>query len=78
MLLKHALRNIIRILESLDSSQIPPIESVLEGRHFFVTAFPGVDTMGMANIIVETYFQEYNMYSRVIRQQPNAPGWKCT
>ena len=65
--LKHALRNIICILESLDVSQTPLIESVLEGRHFFVVGFPRVGTMGTASIIIETYFQEYNTYSRVIR-----------
>ena len=49
-----------------------PIESALEGRHFFVVGFPGVGTMGMASIIIETYFQEYNMYFRAIRHHPGA------
>ena len=54
------------ILESLDSSQMPLVRSVLEGRHFFVVGLPEVDTMGMVSITIETYFQEYNMYFRAI------------
>ena len=46
---------------------MPLIELVLEGRHFFVVEFPVVDSMRMANIIVETYFQEYNTDFRTIR-----------
>ena len=36
----------------------------------------GLGTMGMASITIVTHLQEYNTYSRVIRQQPNAPGRK--
>ena len=32
--------------------------------------------MGMASITIVICFQEYNTYSRAIRQQPNAPGRK--
>jgi hypothetical protein len=42
LLLIYTLRNIIRILEPLDSSQIPPIERVLEGRQFIIVGFIGV------------------------------------
>ena len=66
----------MRILEPLDNSQMPPIESVLEGRHFFVLGFPGVCTMGMASIITETCFQEYNTYFRTIQRCPSAPDRK--
>ena len=57
---------------------MPPVGSVLEGRHFFVVGFPRVGTMGMANIIIETYFQEYNMYFRAIRHHSGAPDRKCS
>ena len=40
-------------LEPLDRGYKPPIESVLEGRHFFAVGFPGVRTMGVASIIIE-------------------------
>ena len=45
LLLKHTLGGIMRILESVDDAQVPPIGNVLEGRHFFAVAFPGVGTM---------------------------------
>ena len=32
--------------------------------------------MGMASITIVIRFQEYNTYSKVIRQQPDAPGRK--
>jgi hypothetical protein len=32
--------------------------------------------MGMASISVETHFQEYNLYSGTIRQQPDTPNRK--
>ena len=55
---------------------MPPIERVLEGRQFFAIGFSGAGSMRVVHIIVGTHFQEYNMYSRAIRQQPNAPGRK--
>ena len=73
-MLKHTFENIILILEPFDDAQVPPIERVLKGRHFFVVGFPRVGTMGMANIIIETYFQEYNMYFRAIGHHPGAPN----
>ena len=66
------------ILESLDGSQMPPVGSVLEGRHFFVVGLPEVDTMGMVSITIETYFGEYNAYFRAIGQQPDATDRKCS
>jgi hypothetical protein len=42
LLLKHTLRNIMRILEPFDSSQSPPIEWALEGRQFFVLFIEGI------------------------------------
>ena len=36
----------MRILESLDSGQMPPIERVLEGRQFFAVGFIGVGHNG--------------------------------
>ena len=73
LLFKHTFRNIMSILEPLYSSQILPIERVLEGRQFFVVGLSGVGTSGMANVIVVTHSQEYNTYSRPIRQKPDAP-----
>ena len=55
LVLKHTFRNIICILEPLDKGQKPPIENVLEGRHFFVVGFSGVGTMGMDSINVEIH-----------------------
>ena len=55
---------------------MPPIERVLEGRQFSAVGLSGVGTMGMASITIVICFQECNMYSRVIRQQPDAPGQK--
>ena len=40
--------------------------------------FPGVGTMGMAVIAIETYSYEYNMYFKVIIQQPGTPNRKCS
>ena len=34
--------------------------------------------MGMAGIIMATFFQEYNMYFRVIRHHPGGPDRKCS
>ena len=45
-LLEHTFRNIICILEPLDSSQMPPVERVLEGRQFFAVEFIGVGHYG--------------------------------
>ena len=78
LVLKHTFRNMICILEPSEWGQIPPIQNVLEGRHFFAVGFPGVGTMGRASISVETYFQEYNMYFRAIRQMPEALDPKCS
>jgi hypothetical protein len=55
LLLKYTLRNIIHILEPSDSSQIPPIERVLEGRQFFAVGFSGVGTISMARVIVDMH-----------------------
>jgi hypothetical protein len=52
---------------------MPPIESVLEGRHFFAVGFWEVRTIGMAHIIVEMDSQEYNMYFRTIGCSPDPP-----
>ena len=52
---------------------MPPIERVLEGRQFFVVGFSGLGTMDMAGIIIVIHFQEYNTYSRAIRQWIDAP-----
>jgi hypothetical protein len=65
--------NITCILELLHVGQTSPIESVLEGRHFFVVKFRGVRTINMANIIVEMSSQEYNIYFRPIRRRVDAP-----
>ena len=55
---------------------MPPVERVLEGRQFLAVKFSGVGTIGVAHIIVYMCSQEYNMYSRAIRQQPGAPDRK--
>ena len=55
---------------------MPPVERVLEGRQFLAVRFSGMGTIGVAHIIVYMCSQEYNMYSRAIRQQPDAPGRK--
>jgi hypothetical protein len=57
---------------------MPPIESVLEGRHFSVAGFWGVRTINIANIIVDMRSQEYNMYFRMIKCRPGHPDRKCT
>ena len=72
--MSHTLINIVHILESLDSSQMPPVKRVLEGRQFLAVRFLGVGTIGVAHIIVCLCSQEYNMYSRTIRQQVDAPN----
>ena len=48
---------------------MPPIERVLEGRQLSVVGFSGVGTMCMANIGVGSHSQEYNTYSRTIKQR---------
>jgi hypothetical protein len=73
LLLKWTPRNITCIPEPLDVDQTPPIESVLEGRHFSVVGIWGVHTINMAHIIVEMSFQEYNAYFRTISQTVDAP-----
>ena len=60
------------IIEPSDRSQKPLIEMALEGRHFFVAAFPGVCTIGVTHITVEIYSHEYNMYYGAIRQGSEA------
>jgi len=70
--------NILCILEPLDGGQTPPIESVLEGRHFSVVGFSGVRTINMASIIGEMDSQEYSVYFRTIRQRVDAPDRKCS
>ena len=50
-----------------------PIESVLEGRHFFKVGFSGVRTIN-----VEMDSQEYTMYFRTIRQTVDAPDRRCS
>ena len=57
------------IIQPSDGGQTPPIESILEGRHFFVVGFWGVRTINITNLIVETHSWEYNVYSRTIRQR---------
>ena len=57
---------------------MPPIESVLEGRHFFAVGFRGVCTMGAASIIAEIDSQEYSLYFSTIRQKVDAPYQKCS
>jgi hypothetical protein len=57
---------------------MPPIENVLEGRHFFVVGFWGVRTINMVSVIVEMSSQEYNMYFRTIRCSPDPPDRKCS
>jgi len=57
---------------------MPPIENVLEGRHFPVVGFSEVRTINMANIIIEMDSQEYNMYSGAIRQKVDAPDRQRT
>ena len=52
---------------------MPPVERVLEGRQFLAVRFSGVGTIGVAHIIVYMCSQEYNMYSRTIRQLVDAP-----
>jgi hypothetical protein len=71
LLLKQTFRNIIHILEPLYRGQQPPIQRVLEGRHFCA-----VGTIGMANIIVETHFQRYITYCRIIRPRLAVPNPK--
>ena len=51
---------------------MPPVERVLEGRQFLAVRFSGVGTIGVAHIIVYMCSQEYNMYSRTIRQRVDA------
>jgi len=77
LLLRYTFSNIICILETLERGHTPPIESVLEGRHFFALGFSGVRTMGRASIIVEAHFQEYNTYFRTIIQRVGALDRKC-
>jgi len=55
---------------------MPPIERVLEGRHFLVIGFSGAGTMDMAHIIVEMHYQQYYTYYRPIRRRPDAPNRK--
>jgi len=57
---------------------MPPIENVLEGRHFFVVGYSGVGTMRVANIIVEMDSHEYSMYFETIRMRVDVPDRKCT
>ena len=52
---------------------MPPVERVLEGRQFPAVRISGVGTIGVAHIVVEMCSQEYNIYSRTIRQQVGAP-----
>ena len=49
---------------------------MLEGRQFPAVGFSGVGTLSVAHIIVEMCSQEYNMYSRTIRQWVDAPDRK--
>jgi hypothetical protein len=51
---------------------------VLEGRQFFIVGCSGAGTSGMANIIVVTHSNEYNMYSRTIRRKSDAPDREGT
>ena len=39
LLLKHTLKNIMCVLKPFERGHKPPIESVLEGRHFFAVGF---------------------------------------
>ena len=61
------------ILDLLDRGEVPPVKRVLEGRQFLAVQFSGVGTIGVAHIIVYMCSQEYNMYSRTIRQQVGTP-----
>ena len=42
----------MRIVDPLDRAQKPPIETVLEGRHFVPVGFWGVGNIGVVYIIV--------------------------
>jgi hypothetical protein len=68
LLLKHTLKNIIRILEPLGRDPQPLIQRSLEGRQFFAVVFLGAGTIGMADITVETHPMGYNTYFRTIRE----------
>ena len=57
-------------------SQLKLLSHSLEGAQgqvVSVAEFWRVGTMGVANIVVKTYYQEYNTYFRTIRQRPVAP-----
>jgi len=57
---------------------MPPIESVLECRHFSVVGFWGVRTISIASITVQMDSQGYNMYFRTITRRVDAPDRKCS
>ena len=57
---------------------IASTQRVLEGRQFVADGFWGAGTPGLANVIVEIWYKEYNVYPNAIKQRPAAPNLKCT